>query len=559
MPWARKYINVTDEFYDQAVASGAGFRVQPLTDIHLNSHLRWELEANGNIEYVYIMAAAAFLTLLIACINFMNLMTAKSAQRAKEIGIRKTLGAFRNQLTLQFLSESVSIALLAVCLAILFVEGSLPVYNSLTGYNFELHYMESLPILIGIGLATGILAGIYPSLVLSAIRPHTILKGKYTSSSHGISLRKVLLVVQFGISMTLITGVATIFNQLGYIRNKNLGFKKEEVLVVPLKNEDVSRRMDALKSELLRIDGVTAVSASSNVPGGQYNQNSVFSLEHPDDDIDFSEAFVDYDFLKVMSIEMADGRFFTPRGAGDSSVSFVINQTGAEQLQLGNPVGKQIRWEAYGRGITGEVIGVMKDFHFQSLHNVVQPLVLVMYPAYNHLIIRLDPTDLDNKIAQISNVYKEFDDSFEFEFSFLDDRLNQQYAAEERTGIVFATFASLAVLIACFGLFAMATLIFNQRIKEVSIRKVLGASVPGLIVLLLNDFTKLILIAIVIATPAAWWMMNQWLNNFIYQVGIEPLTFVLSGLSLVLLSWLTLSYFTVKTSRINPAETLKCE
>jgi putative ABC transport system permease protein len=226
MPWARKYIKVTDEFYDQAVASGAGFRVQPLTDIHLNSHLRWELEANGNIEYVYIMAAAAFLTLLIACINFMNLMTAKSAQRAKEIGIRKTLGAFRNQLTLQFLSESVSIALLAVCLAILFVEGSLPVYNSLTGYNFELHYMESLPILIGIGLATGILAGIYPSLVLSAIRPHTILKGKYTSSSHGISLRKVLLVVQFGISMTLITGVATIFNQLGYIRNKNLGFKK---------------------------------------------------------------------------------------------------------------------------------------------------------------------------------------------------------------------------------------------------------------------------------------------------------------------------------------------
>jgi putative ABC transport system permease protein len=317
--------------------------------------------------------------------------------------------------------------------------------------------------------------------------------------------------------------------------------------------------MDALKSELLRIDGVTAVSASSNVPGGQYNQNSVFSLEHPDDDIAFSEAFVDYDFLKVMSIEMADGRFFTPRGARYSSVSVVINLTGAEQLHLGNPVGKQIRWEAYGRGITGEVIGVMKDFHFQSLHNVVQPLVLVMYPAYNHLIIRLDPTDLDNKIAQISNVYKEFDDSFEFEFSFLDDRLNQQYAAEERTGIVFATFASLAVLIACFGLFAMATLIFNQRIKEVSIRKVLGASVPGLIVLLLNDFTKLILIAIVIATPAAWWMMNQWLNNFIYQVGIEPLTFVLSGLSLVLLSWLTLSYFTVKTSRINPAETLKCE
>jgi putative ABC transport system permease protein len=268
---------------------------------------------------------------------------------------------------------------------------------------------------------------------------------------------------------------------------------------------------------------------------------------------------VDSDFLKAMTIELAEGRFFRPQSPGDSGVSFVINQTGAEQLQLDDPVGKQIRWEAYGQTITGQIIGVMQDFHFESLHKSVQPLLLVMHPAYNHLVIKLDPADLEDKIAQINSVYREFDDSFEFEFSFLDDRLNQQYAAEERTGVVFASFASLTLLIACFGLFAMVTLTFNQRIREVSIRKVLGASVSGLIVLLLNDYTRLILVAVVIATPLAWWVMNQWLDNFIYRVGIHPLTFILSGLGLVVLSWLTLSYFTVKTSRINPAQTLKAE
>jgi putative ABC transport system permease protein len=207
----------------------------------------------------------------------------------------------------------------------------------------------------------------------------------------------------------------------------------------------------------------------------------------------------------------------------------------------------------------GRVIGVMKDFHFQSLHEPVRPLLFVAYPAYNHLIIKLNPTNLDAKIEQIKKAYARFDDRFEFEFSFLDERLNQQYTAEQRTGIIFASFASLAILIACFGLFAMAMLTFNQRMKEISIRKVLGASVSGLIFLLLNDFTKLILIAIVIATPLAWWMMDKWLDNFIYQVGIHPLTFVMSGLILLMISWITLSYFTLKTSRINPAETLKNE
>jgi putative ABC transport system permease protein len=561
MQWSRQYIEFSDEFFRNALSNNMGFRVQPIKDIHLKSHLRWELEPNGNIEYVYIMVVAALLTLIIACINFMNLMTAKSAERAKEIGIRKTLGAFRRQLTFQFLSESILISLLAVGLSILIIEVSLPAYNSITGQNYTLNYFDpaGLLMLLGIGLVTGIIAGAYPSLVLSAIRPQSILKGKYMGSSQGITLRKVLLVAQFSISMALITGVAVIFNQLNFIRNKNLGFKKEEMLVIPLKNSDVGRRLDAIKSELLRIEGVTAVSASSNLPGGQFNQNSVFSVEHPEDAVDFSEAFVDYDFLKTMNVELADGRFFLPQSQADSGVAFVINEKGADQLHLENPVGKEIRWEAYGRTITGRVIGVMKDFHFQSLHESIQPLIFISYPSYNHLILKLDPVNLEAKLDQIKKVYATFDDSFEFEFAFLDDRLNKQYMAEERTGIIFASFASLAILIACFGLFAMAMLTFNQRLKEISIRKVLGASVSGLIFLLLNDFTKLILIAILIATPVAWWMMDRWLDNFIYQVGIHPMVFVISSLILLVISWITLSYFTLKTSRINPTETLKIE
>jgi putative ABC transport system permease protein len=295
------------------------------------------------------------------------------------------------------------------------------------------------------------------------------------------------------------------------------------------------------------------------LPGGQYNQNSVFSAEHPEDAVDFSEAFVDYDFLKTMNVELADGRFFLPQSQADSGVAFVINEKGADQLHLENPVGKEIRWEAYGRTITGRVIGVMKDFHFQSLHESIQPLIFISYPSYNHLILKLDPANLETKLDQIKKVYATFDDSFEFEFAFLDDRLNKQYMAEERTGIIFASFASLAILIACFGLFAMAMLTFNQRLKEISIRKVLGASVSELIFLLLNDFTKLIIIAILIATPVAWWMMDRWLDNFIYQVGIHPMVFVISSLILLTISWITLSYFTLKTSRINPTETLKSE
>lgn len=559
MEWSKKYITWPEGALTAYAENGYGFKVQPVKDIHLHSHLRWELETNGNIEYVYIMAAAALLTLLIACINFMNLMTAKSTERAKEIGIRKTLGALRKQLSFQFLSESVIIALISIVLAVLLIEVTLPFYTAITEQAIDLNYVETLPLLIGLGVVVGLLSGVYPSLFLSSVLPHATLKGKYLGAATGNRLRNSLIVLQFAISMTLICGAAIIFSQLDYISNKNLGFNKEEVLVIPLKNASLRPRVQALKAELSRIEGVTSVSASSNLPGGQFNQNPVFSVEDPEEKVDFSEAFVEYDLLKTLNIELAEGRFFSPENQTDTVVSFVINESGARQLNLGDAIGKQISWDIGGMTHTGQVLGVMKDFHFQSFHRPVQPLLFVHYPSYNHLVIKLTTHDFENKIAQIEKVYKGFDDSFGFEFSFLDDRLNNQYKAEQHTGIIFGLFAFIAIMIACFGLFGMAMLTFHQRMKEMSIRKVLGASFSGLIVLLLSDFTKLILIAILLATPFAWWIMDRWLNNFTFQVGVNPFIFLFSGLVLVLISWATLSYFTLKVSRINPAETLKSE
>lgn len=561
LPWVRKYFDISDEYYRKALANDFGFRVQPLTDIHLKSNVRWELEPNGNIEYVYIMTAAALLTLVIACINFMNLITAKSAERAKEIGIRKALGALRKQLSIQFLSESLIVTIISVVIAVLLVEASLPFYNALTGHSFIMHYTEAIPVLILLSIVVALIAGIYPSLFLSSVQPHAVLKGKFQSGNAGKRLRSGLIVFQFVISMMLISGAAIIFSQLDYIHNKNLGFDKEEMLVVPIKNRPLNRRLQTLKTELLKIEGVNSVSASSNLPGGQFNQNSISLVDAPELELYCSEAFVDYDFIKAMNIELAEGRFFMAENLTDSIATFVINETAARQLSATSVVGQEINWHAYedDSPIKGRVIGVMKDFHFQSIHHSVQPLVFILYPNYNHLIIKLNPQDFENRIAAIKNVYAQFDPTFDFEFSFLDAQLDQQYKSEQRAGMVFGLFAFIAVIIACCGLFGMAMLTFQQRMKEISVRKVLGAPLPNLIALLLADFTKLILLAILISVPASWWIMDNWLNNFTYKIGIHPTVFLLSGLVLMLVAWITLSYFTIKTTRVNPVDILRSE
>lgn len=561
MEWSKKYVDWSPETFRYFADHNLGFKLQPVTDIHLRSRLRWELEPNGNIEYIYILAVAALLTLIIACVNFMNLTTARSADRAREIGVRKTLGAYRSQLSAQFLSESVILALIAVVVAILIIESSLPFFNYATGMSFYLDYGKHLLMLAALGAGIGILAGIYPSFYLSAIRPSLVLKGRLMQSPRGAGLRKGLVVFQFSISMVLISAAAIIFDQLDFLKSKDLGFGKEEVIVLPLKNENNTGNFQTLQTELLKIAGVSSVSGTTNIPGLQFNQNGVANASRPDDDMDSSEALVDYDFLQALGIPLLEGRFFLRENPSDSSGAFVINETAARQLYPeGSPVGKELIWERDGYFVRGTVIGVVQDFHFQSLHEPIRPLLLALArEEFNYVVIKTSLEDLPAKLAAIEKAYKQFEPVFAFEFAFLEDHLNRQYASEERTARILSAFSAIAVFIACIGLFGMSMLTFQHKIKEVSVRKVLGATPVNLLVLLLGNFTKLIVVAILIAAPLAWWVMDRWLENFSYQVRINPATFVTTGLVLVVIAWGTLSYFTVRAARLNPAETLKNE
>ena len=563
MPWIGKYIDGSDEQYASLIEKGYGFRLQPVTDIHLKSKLRWELEANGNIEYVYILLAAALLTLIIACVNFMNLTTAKSAERAKEIGVRKSLGAGQRQLSFQFLSESIIMAFISIGMAILIMELTLPLFSYYTGLAFEIKYAEHGLILLLMGSVIGIISGLYPSVYLSAIRAHLVLKGKMLQTPRGSGLRKGLIVFQFFMSMILVSSAIIIYSQLDYLSSKDLGFGKEAVLVIPVKNEAGLPRFEALQHSLKRINGILSVSASSNIPGGQFNQHHIASLESPDDNVSTAEVFVDYDFFGTLDIPLAEGRTFLRGNRADSANTYILNETAARQLNITQPVaGKEIWWKQREKNmqLRGDVVGVVKDFHFQSLHEPIRPLIFILtHERFNHIIIKLETTNFSDKLAAIEKAYKEFEPVYGFEFSFLEDQLNAQYASERRTVTILTIFTVIAILIASFGLFGIALLTFQQKVKEFSVRKVLGATLPNLLVLLVGDFTKLILLAVLLATPVAWWIMRDWLKNFSYQINIDPLIFIIAGLALILIAWITLSYFTVKASRLNPAETLKNE
>lgn len=561
MPWARKYINITDEQYEAIVDQGYGLRLQPVTDIHLRSHLRWELATNGHVEYVYILTAAALLTLIIACVNFINLTTANSAERAKEIGVRKSLGAGHRQLSAQFLSESVIMSLIAIAFAVMIVELALPAVNLLADTSLHVDYNRYGLWLVAFGVGLGLLSGWYPAAYLSSIKPQLVLKGKMIHAPGGAGLRKGLIVFQFFMSMILIASAIVVFHQLTFLTNKNLGFRQEEVLVIPVKNEDGMRRFEAFQSKMYNIEGIVSVSASSNIPGGQFNQHLIASLEFPDDGIAASEVFVDNDFFSTLGIHVADGRTFLRGNEADAN-AFVLNETAAAQLNVDRVVGKEIWWiqaEA-NRATRGRVIGVVSDFHFQSLHDPIRPLIFLSTKAqFNHILVRVDMSDFHTTVSAIEKVYKEFEPVYGFEFSFLEDQLNAQYAAEKGTATALTLFSTIAIVIACLGLFGMALLTFQQKIKELTIRKVLGATLYDMLTLLVSGFTRLILLAVLLATPVAWLIMHRWLENFSYRINIHPAVFLVSGVVLVAVAWITLSYFTVRAGRLNPADTLKNE
>ena len=560
MTWSKKYLGWSDQTYAGFAQANYGFRLTPITDIHLKSHIRWELEPNGNISYVYILATAGFLTLVIACVNFMNLTTARSTERAKEIGVRKSLGAVRKQLALQFIFESLLIAMAAVVLSLTIIQIVLPLFNNVAGTTLTLSLWPHGTAIVAGGVAIGLLAGLYPSLYLSQIKPSSILKGNATAAGSGSQFRNALIAFQFAISMALISGSIIIFNQLNFLSDHSLGYDQHGVLVVPLKDQDFEE-FDALRNELLKVSGVTDVSATTNIPGGSFNQFAAFPSSAPMDRIDASTCYVDADFFTTMGIKLKEGRLFTQGSVADTARTYVINESMANQLNLDNPVGSEIMVDTHDDvPERGRVIGIVNDFNFQSLHDPLRPLMFELTNHnFNYLVIRADFNNVSEKIKEIETIYRKFDPIFAFEFNFLDDRLQQQYISESRLGMVMGLFSGIAILIASFGLFGMALLTFYRKTKEISIRKVLGASIPQLVFLLLKNFTILIVIAIVIATPLTWWIMSDWLQNFSFRIDISPMVFIGAAVLLIAICWITLSYLTIKTTQLNPAETLKSE
>jgi putative ABC transport system permease protein len=561
MNWAGGYLDWNEQDIKELKAANNHFGLQPIKDIHLKSSLRWELESNGNIEYIYIMSAAAIFILLIAIFNFMNLSIAKSMERASEVGIRKSFGAERTQLYFQFLGESILLSIFALIVAGVLVEAILPSFNFYTSKNLVLSISDPVifTILLGGTVLVGILAGVFPAAYLSGMKPALILKGKFSNSAKGQMLRKVLVILQFAISMFLIAGSWSIISQLNFLKNKDLGFDKEEIIVLPLNSQELRDRFEIVQAELKKIESIKNVSAASNIPGKQFNQNPVFLKSNPDNRVYMSECFVEYEFFSTLGIKLTKGRYFDKNRPADVRNTFIINESAAIALSLEQPVGEEIILEADGRLIEAEIIGVVKDFNYISLHQPIRPMAMLLVPAYNHLLIKLDTRNFEQTIAALESTMVSLDNRFVFDYEFLDDTLSAQYQNEESMSVVFGSFAVLAIIIACLGLGGLAAINFSFRKKEVGIKKVLGASARTLVFNLLKEYTVIVLISIVISAPFYWLIISNWLQNFTYRIPLNPLAFLSAGLLLLVVSWLTLSYLTFVTIKANPIKALKEE
>ncbi|MDH5704772.1 MAG: ABC transporter permease, partial [Candidatus Aminicenantes bacterium] len=514
----RKFPDFIRRHRGEKAAQSYAFSLQPLTSIHLHSHLAYEIEASGDIRYVYIFSAIAFFILLIACINFMNLSTARSVNRAKEVGVRKVLGADRIRLTKQFLGESLFLSLVALPIAVALVELFLPAFNVLTGKDLRIDYFGNSVVLIGLTgilLFVGIISGSYPAFFLSTFRPSEVLKGKLKAGSGSSLFRKVLVVVQFSISIVLIAGTIIIYNQLDFIRNKKLGFDKDHVVVMPVSRSGIGQNFEAFKRELLQNPGVESVCGSTSLPS-LLPTRSVFIPEGVEEGerLTLRNVLVDYDFIKTFGLEIKEGREFSRDFATDMKEAFVVNEAAAKEFGWDSAVGKRL---IDLEGPKGHIVGVVKDFHFRSKHQRIEPLILSLLPSSRYVYfvsVKIKSSNISDTLAFLKSRWNAFSPGWPFEYFFLDDNFDRMYKSEDRLRQVFLTFTFLAIFIACLGLFGLAAFTAEQRTKEIGIRKVLGASVPGVVLLLSKEFIKWVLIANVIAWPVAYFALSRWLENF---------------------------------------------
>jgi putative ABC transport system permease protein len=549
----------------KAVKGELKLSLQPLTSIHLFSRLEQEISATSNIAYVYIFSAIALFILFIACMNYMNLATARSAKRAQEVGMRKVLGAHRAKIIRQFLGESFLISSISCVIALLFVEVALPLFRSVSGINLRINYLEYpwlIPGLLGLTIVVGLVAGSYPAFFLSSFQPIRILKGSLGTGTANTRFRGVLVIVQFTISIVLIIGTIITFNQLRYMRNTALGFDEEQILIVPISDESTVESLLPFKEELKNHSGVFNVAASSHVPGQTTYYNPFlpegFTREQM---IWMGQLNVDTDFIPTMGIELLAGRNFSSELKTDQTRSVIINETTAKRFGWDNPVGKTIGELSESGGILKRpVIGVVKDFHIESLHREIGPLLITNNTEWlNTLSIRVAMDNIPEILGFLREKWRQHNPLRPFRYFFLDESFDAQYRADERLSKIFSYFSILAIFIACLGLFGLASYTAEQRTKEIGIRKVLGATLSGIVKLLTKEFSKWLLVANVIAWPVAYLAMRKWLQGFAYRTTIEFYIFVLSAVIALAIALLTVSYQALRAAKADPVKSLRYE
>jgi len=541
------------------------YSLMPLTDIHLRSDRKAEISSNSNIQYVYIFSVVAIFLLAIACVNFMNLATARSASRAKEVGVRKALGSERSSLISQFLTEAIMLSFASLILAIIMASITLPLFNNLANKQIEFPFQSGLfwIIAIGTGVIVGLLAGSYPAFFLSAFKPLKVLKSAVELEGKGSYLRNSLVVFQFMISVMLIIGTGVIYKQLNYIQTKKLGFNKEQVLLI--KNAyALDRQSRAFKQEISQLPNVESSTVSSYLPTPSARSDNSFFPEgqlQQDKGVSMQRWTVDYDYIKTLNLEVKNGRAFQESFPSDSS-GIIINETAAKILGFKDPIGKKI-FTLQDPGKPDQtvytIVGVVKNFHFESLRKNIGALSMVLKPSYGLVAIRLKGNDYAQTISQIQDLWKRMAPGQPFNYQFMDQDFDNEYRSEQRVGQIFITFAVISIIIGCLGLFGLSAYTAERRTKEIGVRKVLGASVSNIVGLLSKDFIKLVLLAILLGSPIAWYAMNSWLQDFAYHIDIAWWMFVVAGLLAIVIALLTVSFQSVKAALMNPVKSLKTE
>ena len=537
--------------------------LQPLTSIHLHSNLDGELGANSDIAYIYIFTAVAFFLLLIACINFMNLATARSAGRAREVGIRKVLGAYRVQLISQFMGESTIMALLSLAVAAGLVLAFLPAFNTLAGKEliFAFDDMRTVFGLLGIVVLAGALAGSYPALFLSSFQPVSVLKGSSRAGAVNTNLRKILVVLQFVISVMFIIGTGVVADQMRFVQDKHLGFEKEQLVVMPLGDPRQRVIYNAYKDRVAGYPNVLGVTVANELPGGLVNDILFTPDGAPEEEsVRINNMWIDHDFIRTMGVELAEGRDFSRSFPADTMQAFVINEAAVKWLGWEDaPINKRIR---LGNFKDGRVIGVVRNFHVRSLHSDIEPMMLQLAPGpdpLHYLAVRIAPDDVAGTLGFLEGSWREIYPDDSFTYTFLDEDFDSLYQNEARQGRIFRSFSLLAVFIACLGLLGLASFTAEQRTREIGVRKVLGATASGIVTLVSKEYVKLVVYANLIAWPVAYYVMNGWLDSFAYSTGLSPWVFVLAAALAIAVTMLTVSYKAISVAHTDPVDALQHE